>query len=444
MHPSFKVDNKTAARKFDEVSNESAIPMQQMDMMNGKLVAMQQQLVHLQERYTELSVEYSVVVQELVGLTNRVVNHEDVLHNVMKFLNRNNPQWTRDSKLLTLLQALTHDPEGQIKSPTQSIPLAKDDSLTLPLKHAANTKDSANAGALSNAVNSEDMDKMLKTLPCESLSSSAPNHPAALRPVHLSESDKMTDPIIVNNDKDSIYGDEILNIANLQSLNLPNRMDAKHDDQHKSRLSTSSTRLSSQSDNSNAIEELEYDDNSSEITDYSMNINHSMEVPQALHNLGLEITRSIILTIFFLLKDVEYIGQDGPSHTNSASRSPATTVGTTSTLTGDSSPSSHSQTGKESHSRDATNSSEGSNSSLKRSRGGKRTSANCNENGQGASDDDGDGTDKRRCVQPSTSPIRRTGPKRKFACPFFKHDAEKHQRWRSCRGPGWDTVHRVK
>jgi hypothetical protein len=32
----------------------------------------------------------------------------------------------------------------------------------------------------------------------------------------------------------------------------------------------------------------------------------------------------------------------------------------------------------------------------------------------------------------------------KFACPYFQRDRRKYQRWRSCPGPGWDTVHRVK
>ncbi|KAI2617149.1 hypothetical protein GGR54DRAFT_608422 [Hypoxylon sp. NC1633] len=33
---------------------------------------------------------------------------------------------------------------------------------------------------------------------------------------------------------------------------------------------------------------------------------------------------------------------------------------------------------------------------------------------------------------------------RLLACPYLKHDREKYQTWRSCMGPGWATVHRVK
>lgn len=32
----------------------------------------------------------------------------------------------------------------------------------------------------------------------------------------------------------------------------------------------------------------------------------------------------------------------------------------------------------------------------------------------------------------------------KFACPFFKHDSAKYGTQRTCCGPGWENVHRVK
>jgi hypothetical protein len=31
-----------------------------------------------------------------------------------------------------------------------------------------------------------------------------------------------------------------------------------------------------------------------------------------------------------------------------------------------------------------------------------------------------------------------------YACPYFKRNRTKYQRWRGCPGPGWDSVHRVK
>ena len=35
-------------------------------------------------------------------------------------------------------------------------------------------------------------------------------------------------------------------------------------------------------------------------------------------------------------------------------------------------------------------------------------------------------------------------PKCNFACPFFKYNPRKYMCWRSCPGPGWNTVHRIK
>lgn len=32
----------------------------------------------------------------------------------------------------------------------------------------------------------------------------------------------------------------------------------------------------------------------------------------------------------------------------------------------------------------------------------------------------------------------------KFACPYMKHDPAKYENQRTCCGPGWDDVHRVK
>ncbi|KAH9227837.1 hypothetical protein K456DRAFT_1847808 [Colletotrichum gloeosporioides 23] len=38
----------------------------------------------------------------------------------------------------------------------------------------------------------------------------------------------------------------------------------------------------------------------------------------------------------------------------------------------------------------------------------------------------------------------KTGDGRKFACPFFKFDQERYQSQRTCCGPGWDEIHRLK
>lgn len=37
-----------------------------------------------------------------------------------------------------------------------------------------------------------------------------------------------------------------------------------------------------------------------------------------------------------------------------------------------------------------------------------------------------------------------TVPPRKLACPYYRRNPQKHQKHRSCAGPGWVSVHRVK
>ena len=57
---------------------------------------------------------------------------------------------------------------------------------------------------------------------------------------------------------------------------------------------------------------------------------------------------------------------------------------------------------------------------------------------RGAGDGDGgDGDDE-------TTPGFGATESKKLACPYFKRDPQKYQRVRSCPGPGWDTVHRLK
>jgi hypothetical protein len=67
-------------------------------------------------------------------------------------------------------------------------------------------------------------------------------------------------------------------------------------------------------------------------------------------------------------------------------------------------------------------------------------------------DRDGDGTGDENDDDPSKRPRQwnehskssRPVQPRKLACPFYKHDCLKHQRWPSCAGPGWKDVHRMK
>ena len=60
-----------------------------------------------------------------------------------------------------------------------------------------------------------------------------------------------------------------------------------------------------------------------------------------------------------------------------------------------------------------------------------------------SADENEDG-DRRRRGNISKRARRITDDKPKLACPFFKNDPIKYKSHRTCCGPGWDTVHRVK
>lgn len=70
-----------------------------MDLVNTQLVATQQQLQQLQQRYEEISIHNSILTQELIGVQKTVVNHEHVMQNVMSYLHSMDAKQRRDSRI---------------------------------------------------------------------------------------------------------------------------------------------------------------------------------------------------------------------------------------------------------------------------------------------------------------------------------------------------------
>jgi len=61
-------------------------PAQQIDLINSQLMATQQQLQHLSDRYQDLAQGHVVLLQQVVQLQKFVKNHDGVMHRVMGFL----------------------------------------------------------------------------------------------------------------------------------------------------------------------------------------------------------------------------------------------------------------------------------------------------------------------------------------------------------------------
>lgn len=128
-----------------------------MDLVNGQLVATQQQLQALQDRYNDLSLHHATLLQEVIGLQKTVVNHEHVIQNVMSFLHSVDSQRRRDSKLI--------NPFAQ-GDPTNGTPgsahmaAMDDDDIATPLAHADKLLSELNADVVLNSKTLEQMNEV--------------------------------------------------------------------------------------------------------------------------------------------------------------------------------------------------------------------------------------------------------------------------------------------
>ena len=132
-----------------------------MDLVNSQLVATQQQLQQLQERYNELNVHQTMLLQELIGVQKTVVNHEHVIQNVMSFLHSVDARQRRDSKIAgpfgnavdNNAQSANVDPGQQQISPLEDEPAS-------PLQNASKLLNEFNADVQLNYKNLEQMSDM--------------------------------------------------------------------------------------------------------------------------------------------------------------------------------------------------------------------------------------------------------------------------------------------
>jgi hypothetical protein len=70
----------------------------------------------------------------------------------------------------------------------------------------------------------------------------------------------------------------------------------------------------------------------------------------------------------------------------------------------------------------------------------KRSTASGERNAEDMDGEDDTGTNGRRDKGREIGMTESS----KFACPYFKYDTHKYKNWKTCPGPGWNDVHRVK
>ncbi|KAK6385192.1 hypothetical protein LTR65_009593 [Meristemomyces frigidus] len=239
-HPDFKMNNKDALdnirrkapapRKPTAIVDE-LIPTQQMDLVNTQLLATQQQLQQLQERYNELSMHHSMLLQELIGVQKTVVNHEHVIQYVMNFLNSVDAERRRESRVGNPFVPPNGAPKGTTTPgadgrPPQ--PPVEEDIPASPLQHASKLLSEVNADHMLNTRNLEQMNEhqmrinaALTTPPPDiahrngtrSSSRGAPPHSAtSSTSPSYGELDNMVYPIGHTQGIDPMYSEHVRNI----------------------------------------------------------------------------------------------------------------------------------------------------------------------------------------------------------------------------------------
>ncbi|KAF2724184.1 response regulator receiver SKN7p [Polychaeton citri CBS 116435] len=235
-HPDFKANNKDALdnirrkapapRKPNAMADEF-LPSQQMDLVNTQLVATQQQLQQLQERYNELNMHHSMLLQELIGVQKTVVNHEHVMQYVMNFLNTMDAQRRRESKVANPFAPPTNgnapNGAGPPAGSERSIASIEEDMPASPLQHASKLLSEVNADNIINPQNLEQlsearmrMNAALTTPPPDVAGPRAraagPHSATSSSTLSYGDLDSMVYPIGTTQGIDPMYSEHINNI----------------------------------------------------------------------------------------------------------------------------------------------------------------------------------------------------------------------------------------
>lgn len=215
-----------APRKPNTLIDEM-IPTQQMDLVNTQLVATQQQLQQLQERYNELSMHHSMLLQELLGVQKTVVNHEHVMQYVMNFLNSIDAQRRRESRV-GIPFATQNGQSVDAPGNDATAIAAEEDIPASPLQHASKLLSEVHADHVLNTRNLELMTESharlhpsLTTPPpdmagrngARASSKGAPPHSAtSSTSMSYGELDNMVYPIGSTQGIDPMYSEHVHNI----------------------------------------------------------------------------------------------------------------------------------------------------------------------------------------------------------------------------------------
>ncbi|PQE14427.1 hypothetical protein CJF30_00007022 [Rutstroemia sp. NJR-2017a BBW] len=225
-HPEFQANKKDsldnirrkapAPRKTAQSNDDQYPAQQQMDLLNSQLMATQQQLQGLSERYQELAQGHVVLLQHVVDLQKFVKNHERVMHSVMGFLHDVDTSQRRNNRIAGY-------PNGNNMGGGPSENGAIDDRPSTPLQRAAALLREFSAENLPN----KDLEQMssdfhtridYSTPPTDSGAPLLPAHSAAASSANIGyavdklDLENMVYPVGATNGIDPVNSEHIHNI----------------------------------------------------------------------------------------------------------------------------------------------------------------------------------------------------------------------------------------
>ncbi|KAL4920304.1 HSF-type DNA-binding-domain-containing protein [Aspergillus aurantiobrunneus] len=226
-HPEFRANSKEsldnirrkapAPRKQTQAHDDS-VPTQQIDLLNQQIVAQQQQIQHISDRFAQMSVDHQLMLQEVLRVQKTVVNHENVIHQLVNYLVSIDARQKRDNKAGPFQAQV-----GPNLSPSQVTPM--DDGVSAPLQQASKLLSDMNAELQFNLVGVEPMGEppkpgvvstpTMETAPRQRVAPppAAPaTNPALVYPKMNGEMEPVVYPVGTTNGIDPMYGDHVNNV----------------------------------------------------------------------------------------------------------------------------------------------------------------------------------------------------------------------------------------
>jgi osomolarity two-component system, response regulator SKN7 len=210
-----------ATRKPPPNPDDMLMPTQQVDMLNGQVQAIQQQVVQLQEKNLELTLHNNIMAQDFLGLQKTVLNHEHVLQSVVSFLNDFDAKRRRDSRS-AMFPHTTGDmaTTNTLATAAETLSAYDEDVPPSPLLHAVKLLSETNIDVLFNR-GMEHMNEIAMRTNGTILHSPGPDFgngrsttsgpPSAGSSGHtrFADLDSLVYPVGTNNGIDPMFGDHI-------------------------------------------------------------------------------------------------------------------------------------------------------------------------------------------------------------------------------------------